>query len=334
MNQPTDLPTDLPINLHSHLEGRVRPDTAADLAAALGLATPPGGWTAALTLPGPDTLTTYLDRVGASYPFFTDPDAIARVTSEAVQDAAADGQAFLELRFGPGTHARATGRAVDDVVAAACEGLIDGMERAGMPAGLVLAALRSHDDDTNLAVARSAARFAGAGVVGFDLAGDERRFPALERYRPAFAVAAAAGLGLTCHAAEAAPAAAAQEAVERFGVTRIGHGAHVAADPVVLAWLVDRGVVVEVCPTSNWYTGAIPTVEAHPAATFRRAGVPLVLGDDNPVQTGSPLSAERRVLAEQLGVGPDGLAEVDRTSVTALFADDSVRAALAARLPG
>jgi adenosine deaminase len=322
------------VNLHTHLEGRIRPNTAAELAAELGLPAPAGGWSDAVVLRRPGTLTTYLEKVAASYPFFQRPEHIARVVREAVLDATADGQAYFEARFGPGTHARAAGLPIGAVVAAACEGLADGIAASGMPAGIVLAALRSHPDELNLAVAQAASDFAGRGVVGFDLAGDERRFPELERHAPAFALAASAGLGLTCHAAEAAPAPAARRAVELFGVTRIGHGAHVAEDPDVLAWLADRGTVVEVCPTSNWWTGAIDTVAAHPAPTFRAAGVPLVLGDDNPVQTGSPLSAERAVLADELGFDAGDLAALDRTSVTAAFTDDSVRATLAARLRG
>ncbi|WP_072689999.1 hypothetical protein [Rhodococcus marinonascens] len=56
---------------------------------------------------------------------------------------------------------------------------------------------------------------------------------------------------MTCHAAEAAPAAAAREAAEVFGITRIGHGVHIAQDPEIMSWLGDRGIVIECCPTSN-----------------------------------------------------------------------------------
>src|SRR5690606_23627023 len=138
---------------------------------------------------------------------------------------------------------------IDGVVRAACTGLRAGITASGMPAGLVPAALRHHDAQLNDAVARAAARHAGNGVVGFDLAGDELRFPDLSRHESAFAIARAARLGITCHAAEAAPAPAVREAVTRLGATRVGHAAHLAADPDELAWAADHGVVVEVCPT-------------------------------------------------------------------------------------
>ncbi|MGX5697427.1 adenosine deaminase [Agromyces soli] len=318
------------INLHSHLEGRVRPSTAAELAAAAGAPVPAGGWDAALRLTGPADLTAYLVKVAASYPFFRSTEAVERIAREAVEDASAAGQHYLELRFGPATHADDEA-GLRETIRAACRGIAQGTSATGMPAGLVVAALRHHDEATNLAVAGAAAAEAGHGVCGFDLAGDESRYPSLEPHAAAFAVARAAGLGLTCHAAEAGPAAAVREAVERLGASRIGHGAHLVDDPSELAWAAGHGVVVEVCPTSNWYTGAIARIPAHPAPRLRAAGVGVVLGDDNPVQTGSDLAAERRVLVEQLGWDDAGLAELDRTSLAAAFLDGGQRRTLEAQ---
>ena len=212
------------INLHSHLEGRVRPATAAAIARRLGAPEPPKGWEEALQLDRPADLTVYLTKVAATYPFFNSWDNVFRIACEAVQDAAADSHDYLELRFGPATHVR-PGFSLDDVIAAACEGIAEGTRLTGMPAGLVVALLRHHDLDRNQQVARAASRRAGRGVAGLDLAGDELLFPDLEPFKPAFAIAKAAGLGLTCHAAEAAPAEAARDAVDLLGVSRIGHGA-------------------------------------------------------------------------------------------------------------
>lgn len=319
------------INLHSHLEGRVRPSTAAELAAGVGVPEPEGGWEAAIRLEGPADLTVYLAKVASTYPFFRSPDAARRIAREAVEDAAAAGHDYLELRFGPATHA-ADERGIDAVVAAVTEGMREASLATGMPSGAVVAALRHHDPETNLAVARAAARAAGSGVVGFDLAGDELLFPRLTAHRPAFDLARAAGLGITCHAAEAAPGSVAREAAELLGATRIGHGAHIVDDPEVLRWAADSGIVVEICPTSNWYTGAIPAVQRHPAPALREAGVRLVLGDDNPLQTGSDLRAEREVLSTALGFTPGDLAALDSASVDAAFLDPATRRHLAARL--
>ncbi|MBX3196341.1 MAG: adenosine deaminase [Microbacteriaceae bacterium] len=315
------------IDLHSHLEGRVRPSTAAELARELGVPEPEGGWERAIRLDGPADLTVYLQKVASTYPLFRSSAALERIAREAVLDAAAAGLDYLELRFGPATHTD-TGRGLEQVIAAVAEGMRAGSAESGVPSGAVVAALRHHAPEANLAVARAAAAAAGAGVVGFDLAGDELLFPELEPHADAFAVARAAGLGITCHAAEAAPASAARDAVELLGATRIGHGAHVADDPEVLRWCAERGVVIEVCPTSNWFTGAIRDIADHPAPVFREAGIRVVLGDDNPMQTGSDLAAEREVLVERLGWSAADLAALDAASLEAAFLEPAQREAL------
>ncbi|MBB5633358.1 adenosine deaminase [Cryobacterium mesophilum] len=319
------------VNLHSHLEGRVRPATAAELAIEAGVVEPAGGWAGSIHLDGPADLTTYLAKVASTYPFFRVPDAARRIAREAVEDAAAAGQDYLELRFGPATHADSES-GIRDVIEAVVDGMRQGSASTGIPSGAVVAILRHHDPAVNESVARVSASLAGEGVVGFDLAGDELLFPAIAPHVPAFRIARDAGLGITCHAAEAAPGTAALEAVTLLGATRIGHGAHIADDPDALAWIADRGVVVEVCPTSNWYTGAIPTIATHPAPIFRGAGVPLVLGDDNPAQTGSDLPGERIVLVESLGFSAEDLHALDVTSIAAAFVDDRTRSALSRRL--
>lgn len=319
------------VNLHTHLEGRVRPETAAELAESEGLTSPEGGWAAALRLDGPADLTAYLAKVASTYPFFRSLDSAQRIAREAVLDAAASGLDYLELRLGPATHADDE-NGIAEVVRAIVRGMAEGSEESGMPAGAVVAALRHHDEAANIAVARAAAAFAGAGVVGFDLAGDELLFPRLDTHVAAFAIARAASLGITCHAAEAGPASAAREAAELLGTTRIGHGTHIADDEEELCWAAHAGIVVETCPTSNRYTGGIRSLDDHPARKLRDAGVPVVLGDDNPMQTGSDLRGERQVLVDRLGWTAQQLDELDRVSVAAAFLEPGVRAALRDRL--
>ncbi|HEX7225948.1 MAG TPA: adenosine deaminase [Candidatus Limnocylindria bacterium] len=317
------------INLHSHLEGSVRPGTAAELAAELGLPAPDGGWAAALEMRTAGTLTTFLWHVAHAYPLFANPDAVRRTVREAIEDACGDGQRYLELRFGPATHVRSS-MDLDEIVAAACAGVEDATRGEGIDAGLVVCALRHHDPATNAAVARAAARFAGRGVVGFDVAGDELVHPDLDAMREPFSIAAAAGLGLTAHAAEAGPASAVREAVARLGATRIGHGSRAAEDPELLAWAVQEGVCFEVCPTSNVLTGAARSYAEHPARAFVAAGCEVVVGDDDPVTTGSRLTNETRLLAAEVGLTADAVDRMRTVAAERAFCEPSVRAALRA----
>jgi adenosine deaminase len=318
------------LNLHTHLEGWVRPATAAELARDAGVPDPPGGWDRALRMDGPADLTVYLAHVAAAYPVLGSAEAMRRIAREAVEDAAADGCDYLEIRFGPSTHRR-PGFGLDAVIAATGAGLEEGSRATGLPAGLVVCLLRHLDVETNLAIARAAAAAAGKGVVGLDVAGDELLYPSNEPYAESYAIAAAAGLGLTAHAAEAGPGQAVVEAVERFGVRRIGHGAEAATDPAVLAWARDHDVTFEVCPTSNILTGAAPARGRHPFHAFLDAGCEIVLGDDDPVTTGSPLSAEEAWIVDVGGLSGEQLAAIHRRATEVAFMDESTRAGLRER---
>ena len=320
------------LNLHTHLEGSIRAGTARELAMAHGVPPPAEGWERALRIREAGTLTTFLAHVAVAYPLFVTPTAIARIVAEAVEDAATDRVAYLELRFGPATHAAEM--TITEVVAAATEGLREGTRRSGMPAGLVACALRHHDPETNEAVAHAAADHAGLGVVGFDVAGDELLFPSLEPMVRPFAIAAAAGLGLTAHAAEAGTAGHVREAVERLGVRRIGHGIRAADSDEVVRWAAGEGICFELCPTSNVLTGAVPSYAEHPIRRFVEAGCEVVIGDDDPTTTGSPLSAEFERLVDRVGLGPDEISRIHATSLARAFCDDSTRAELGERLAG
>ena len=320
------------LNLHTHLEGWVRPTTAAELARDAGVPAPAGGWDRALRMDAPADLTVFLAHVAAAYPVLGSAAGLRRVAREAVEDAAADGCAYLEMRFGPATHRR-PGFDLPDVVRAACEGLAEGSAATGLASGLVVALLRHDDDETNMAVARAAVGAAGSGVVGLDVAGDELLFPSVAPYREPFRVAAAAGLGLTAHAAEAGPAASVIDAVEGLGVRRIGHGSRAADDPAIMAWAAAHDVTIEVCPTSNVLTGAAASIRAHPLHAFRAAGVHIVLGDDDPVTTGSTLADEASLLVTEGGLGVDDIEAIRRRSIDVGFMDDSVRTRLRAATP-
>ena len=316
------------LNLHCHLEGCVRPETAADIARAHGVPAPSEGWEAALRMRRRADLTVFLAHVAAAYPVMGFGDALRRIAREAVEDGAAAGEDFLEVRFGPATHVRRD-LPIDAVIRAVLDGLDEGSRATGLPTGLIVCLLRHSDPSTNLEVARAAARQAGRGVVGLDVAGDELRWPANESYVEPYRIASAAGLGLTAHAAEASGAGAAREAVELLGVRRIGHGSHVADDPDALAWAATEDVTFEVCPTSNVYTGAAPSLTEHPIHAFLAAGCGVVLGNDNPITIDRTLAQEERDLVDEGGLAPEALTAIRRRAIAVGFMDEGVRARLA-----
>lgn len=319
------------LNLHTHLEGCVRPETAAELAREMDYPQPSEGWERAFRIPGAGDLTVFLSHVARSYPLLGRAENLRRVAFEAVEDAAADGQSYIELRLGPGTHARPE-LPVLDVLAAVCAGVEEATRHTGIRAGVIACILRHEPMELVEEIAAAAVSLADAGIVGLDIAGDELLYPSLERFAPLYHLGRDAGLGLTAHAAEAGPASAGRGAVERLGVTRIGHGSHIADDADVLEWIRREGTVLEVCPTSNVLTGAAPSLAQHPVHSFVQAGIPVVLGDDDPENTGVRLREEARLLVETGSLAEQSIRDFARDSIAAAFCSEDDRRSLTALL--
>lgn len=256
-------------DLHRHLDGSLRETTLRELAAARGVAVPeplhfhPGmGLGAALA------------RFSVTVAVLQDPAALRRVAGEICEDAARSGVTTLELRFAPQLHGDIA-RAIDAVV----EGV------AGR-AGVIVCALFGESPASAERLVRIAA--ARPGVVGLDIAGAHTTPPSwrIGDYAGAFRLAAELGLGRTVHAGEGGPPQEIRIAIEELGAQRIGHGTTLLGDRSVLELVIDRQVAIEACPTSNWHTGVIGSLDQHPIATWAALGVPVCVCTDNTLFSG------------------------------------------------
>jgi adenosine deaminase len=180
------------------------------------------------------------------------------------------------------------------------------------------------------AIARRLAEDRHPYVVGFNLAGDEAGFPAAQ-FAAAYAIAHAAGLGCTIHAGEHAGPASVRAALE-LPVTRLSHGVRAAEDPALVGELAERGIVLEVCPTSNVATGVYPSYEDHPLGALRDAGVRVTLASDDPPYFGATIGGEYALARKRFGLDEAQLREVTRTAITAGFAEDAVKEQLLERV--
>jgi adenosine deaminase len=238
--------------------------------------------------------------------------ALERCTYELCVDSAAENIDYLEVRWAPRLHLR-EGLTVDAVIGA----VLRGLEAAPIPAVAIVCALRSHEVAENVALARTAGGYAGLGVVGFDLAGDEARHPA-RPHRPAFEAAAAAGLRLTCHAGEAGGPESVEEALD-LGVERVAHGVIGARSTRVVERIRDTGVVLDLCPTANWKCKAVPSLSAHPLPDLLRAGVRCTISTDSRTVAGTTLSREFELAETEMGMTEDELLRCNLTAYEARF---------------
>jgi adenosine deaminase len=210
--------------------------------------------------------------------------------------------------------------------------VIAGREQAtsdfGLEVGLIAGLARELGAAACQTEAEVFAAYAGRGLVGIDLLGNEIDFPA-EWFAPIFLPIARQGqLGITVHAGEAAGAESVRAAVESLGATRIGHGIRAQEDPAVVALLKDRAVTLEMCPTSNVQTGAAPDLDAHPLARFLRAGLSVTINTDDPQISRIDLVHEYELAATALGLSRAEILKTLYYAVAAAFTTDQIKARL------
>ncbi len=237
--------------------------------------------------------------------------ALERIARELCIDSAAENIDYLEVRWAPRLHLE-RGLTVEQVIGAVLAGLGD----APLTAVAIVCAMRHHTPDENVELARIAGTFAGRGVVGFDLAGDEARYPAAP-HKPAFEAARASGLRLTCHAGEAGDPSSVEEALN-LGVERIAHGVIGARDPRIIERVRSEGIVLDMCPTANWKCKAVRTIAEHPLPRLVRAGVKCTISTDSRTVADTTLSNEFERMSGA-GMTDDDLRKCNETAYAAAF---------------
>jgi adenosine deaminase len=328
------LPTVL---LHDHLDGGVRPGTMLELADATGYdglpADDPVGLAAWMTR-GADRrdLELYLETFVHTVGVMQTTDALARVAGECAEDLAADGVVYAEVRFAPELHTQ-RGLRPDDVVEAVLDGFARAAEGATIRVNTIVTAMRT--GGRSLEVAELALRWADRGVVGFDLAGAEAGFPPAA-HRAAFdLVLSDARLGLTIHAGEGDGPGSIRGALA-CGAQRLGHGVRLADDISVGAGgrtrlgplareVRDRGVPLELCPTSNVHSGAAASIAEHPIGMMTALGFRVTVNTDNRLMSATTESNELALTAQAFDWDLDQVEAVVVTAAASAFLPDEDR---------
>jgi adenosine deaminase len=310
--------------LHDHLDGGLRPKTVIELAEEYGyngLPTTDPTELGARMFAGADRkdLTLYLEGFAHTCAVLQHRDALTRVAHECALDLAADGVVYAEVRFAPEQHLEA-GLSLDEVVEAVQEGFRTGQAaaaQAGAPIviGTLASAMRQAAQSSQIAAL--AIRHRDEGVVGFDIAGPEIGFPP-SRHLDAFNLVHDANFHTTIHAGEAFGLPSIHEALQFCGAERLGHGVRIVDDIKVnddgtyelgrlAAFVRDRRVPLEMCPSSNVHTGAAPTIAEHPIALLKRLRFRVTLNTDNRLMSNVSMTSEMQELVKNFDYGLDDL---------------------------
>jgi adenosine deaminase len=312
--------------LHVHLEGTAPPALIQRLADRNGLKVPEG------VFAGPDRFrwVDFLDFLRtydlAASVIRTEQD-YRDVTYEYLMSCAAEGAIYVELIVSP-DHAASVGLSDEQHYGGIAAGIDDARRDGGIEGRMLVTAIRNFGVEAAIDIAR---REHHPYVVGFNLAGDEAGYPA-SLFTEAYAIASANGLGCTCHAGEHDGAASVRQALALPGITRISHGVRAVEDPDLVKEIADRGLILEVCPTSNVATKVFSGYESHPLRTLHEAGVKLTLGSDDPPYFGATIGGEYAVARERFGFEEGELETITRTAVQGSFAEDAVKNALLNRI--
>ncbi|MCC3291954.1 MULTISPECIES: adenosine deaminase [unclassified Arthrobacter] len=368
MTEPTNLPESSSLNvrslpkvsLHDHLDGGLRPATIIELAAAVGHTLPStdpaalGEWFRDSADSG--SLERYLETFDHTIAVMQTREGLVRVAREFVEDLAADGVVYAEVRWAPEQHVQA-GLSLDEAVEAVQAGIEEGVanaEAAGrfIQVGQLITAMRHAD--RAMEIAELAVRHRDSGAVGFDIAGPEDGFPA-SRFKDAFTYLAENQFPATVHAGEAAGIESIVDALVHGRALRLGHGVRIAEDidvefedngtpdepevgivsmGRVANWVRDRGIALEVCPSSNLQTGAVASfgedIETHPIDLLYQTGFAVTVNTDNRLMSSVTLTGEFELLMDTFDYDLDDVLELTMNAVNAAFLPLDERAALSA----
>jgi len=318
---PLDLIIQAPkVLLHDHLDGGLRPQTVLDLAQEFGYADLPasdaeslGRWFSEAAFSG--SLERYLKTFKHTVGVMQTIPALTRVARECAEDLAADGVVYAEVRFAPELHIE-QGLNEGEIIEAVLSGFTEGQAAAAaggrrIRVGVLLTAMRTAANSRHIAELSVAYR--DRGVVGFDIAGAEAGFPPT-RHLDAFEYLRRENAHFTIHAGEAFGLPSIWEAIQWCGADRLGHGVRIMDDITVApdgsvtlgklaAYVRDRRIPLELCPTSNVQTGAADSIATHPIGLLRTLGFRVTVNTDNRLMSGTSMSNEMDLLSHAFGWG-------------------------------
>ena len=343
------------VSLHDHLDGGLRPETIIDLAKQIGHQLPTNDpkqlrqWF--LDSCNSGSLVTYLETFVHTTAVMQTKEGLIRVAREFALDLAADGVIYGEIRWAPEQHL-SQGLTLDQVVEYVETGLAEAREEVKakggyLQTGQLITAMRQNDNAQE--IAELAVRHRDKGVVGFDYAGPEDGFPPAKAAKT-FAWLNQQLMPVTLHAGEAAGKDSIRSAIVDGRTLRLGHGVRIIEDVFVesldsgeyafgevATWVLERGIALELSPSSNLQTGAIPgidnpTMKEHPFDDLYRLGFNVTVNPDNRLMSGTSITRELELLTESFGYDLEDIELFQLNAANAAFIDMDIRSEIIERI--
>lgn len=309
------------VELHLHLEGAVSPDFVRQIASekkldVSGIFDETGSYVY-------KDFAEFLSVYEAATEAIKTPEDYKRLTQSVLEDLAEHNVVYAETFVSPDFMGGGDLGAWKEYLAAMEEAHVDGVTLKG-----IVTCIRHFGPEKSRAPALCAAEVAGGFIRGFGMAGAEM-VGRPKDYAWAFDCAREAGLALTCHAGEWGGAQMIKDTIDDLGVNRIGHGVHAIHDPALVTELVERDIVLEVCPGSNVALGVHESWAAHPINSLRDAGVKVTVSTDDPPFFHTTMTHEFEMLEKTFGWGEEDFRALNQTALDAAYCDADTRARIA-----
>ncbi|MGI8589118.1 MAG: adenosine deaminase [Chloroflexia bacterium] len=312
--------------LHVHLEGSIRPATLLMLARRNEVDLGCDDEAGLRELYRFRDFRHFVELYSVILSTLRTPEDFALITEELGRSAAAQNTRYLEATFTLGAHVRSKGIPADELLDALSSGADASRLATGVEMRFIFDHVREHPPELCRRIAEWCVQGRDRGVVALGLSGFELAQP-VTRFADAIRWAQANGIAFVPHAGEVAGPESVWEVLE-FDPPRIGHGIHSIGDPALVARLRDRGIVLEICPTSNVCLNNVPILAAHPLRLFWDAGVPVTINSDDPPMFNTTLLDEYRLAASDFGFTAEELAEASLTAARSALLPAEGRARL------
>ncbi|MBO8434679.1 MAG: adenosine deaminase [Tyzzerella sp.] len=308
--------------LHLHLDGSLRPETVWELGKIQGIdlgAKDVADVKYMMEVPEDcKTLHDCLERFELPLKVLQTADALERVSFELVEDLHNINVDYAEIRFAPQLSTE-KGLTQEEVVEATIKGVKKGMDKyPDIKCGLILCCMRGENiEDRNLKTVEVAKKYLGDVVCAIDLAGAESLYPT-EMFEKVFEKANEYKLPRTIHCGEAKGPESIRKALS-YGTKRIGHGVNAIYDEELVKELVEKGVTLEVCVTSNYHTKVVDSIEKHPMKKLFDAGVRVTVNSDNMTVSNTNIHKEIEILKNKLGFTDADIEKIQKYAEEARF---------------
>lgn len=313
------------IDLHRHLDGNIRPATIWQLAEKNNIALPCATFEKFLPYvqiqDSEANLLAFLKKLDWGVQVIKKLDDVKRIAYENVEDAFMAGLHYAELRFSPFYIAMTHQLPIVDVVAAIIDGIESGINDFNIKINLIGILSRTFGVE-NCQLELDALLHYKQHLVAIDLAGDEFNFPG-SLFTSHFKQVRDADLQVTIHAGEATGAKSVWQAIKELGASRIGHGVATINDDNLMAYMIKHNIAIESCLTSNFQTGTVKELSAHPLKTFLDKGIKACLNTDDPAVQGIEIKHEFALAKNVLKLTEDNIKQLQKNALEVAFLSDS-----------